>query len=125
MWWPIPNKIKQHHGGDMRDLTRSFAAVVCCFAIAGFALGQESTPAKMPAQKSSSSNAAYIAKALTAAPPGDAKGADVARIDMYGNVQTVGGRKNGCTCRVMRNPIRCADANSGAYFGAAMKKQAR
>ena len=107
----------------MRDVTRSFVGAVCCFAITGFALGQESTPAKMPAQKSSSSNAAYIAKALTAAPPGVAKGAGVARIDMDGNVQTVRESKNGFTCLVMLNAIMCADANSMAFFGAAMKKQ--
>ena len=107
----------------MRDLTRSFAAVVCCFAIAGFALGQESTPAKMPAQKSSSSNAAYIAKALTAAPPGVAKGAGVARTDKDGNMQTLRESKNGFTCMVMLNNVMCADGNSMAFFGAAMKKQ--
>ena len=107
----------------MRDLTRSFAAVVSCFVIAGIALGQESTPAKIPAKKSGSSNAAYIEKALTAAPPGVSKGAGVARIDKDGNMQTLRESKNGFTCMVMLNDIMCADANSMAFFGAAMKKQ--
>jgi hypothetical protein len=107
----------------MRNLTQNFAGAICCFAIAGFALAQESTPAKMAAKKSGSSDAAYIAKALTAAPPGVAKGAGVARIDQDGNMKGLRDSKNGFTCLVMLNDIMCADANSMAFFGAAMKKQ--
>lgn len=107
----------------MRDLTRSFAGVVCCLAIAGLTLGQESTHAKRPAQKTSSSDSAYIAKALTAAPPGVAKGAGVARIDKDGNMKTLRESKNGFTCLVMLNDIMCGDGNSMAFFGAVMKKE--
>ena len=107
----------------MLDLTRSFAGAVCCFAIAGFALAQENTPTKMAAKKSGSSDAAYIAKALTAAPLGVAKAAGVVRIDRDGNMQRLRDSKNGFTCLVMLNDIMCADANSMAFFGAAMKKQ--
>jgi hypothetical protein len=106
----------------MLDLTRSFAGAVCCLAIAGFALAQESTPA-VAAKKSGPSDAAYIAKALTAAPTGVAKGAGVARIDKDGNMQSLRDSKNGFTCLVMLNDVMCADANSMAFFGAAMKKQ--
>jgi hypothetical protein len=91
--------------------------------MAGLALAQPSAPAKAEAKKTGSSDAAYIAKALTAAPPGVAKGAGVARIDKDGNMQTLRESKNGFTCMVMLGNIMCADANSMAFFGAAMKQQ--
>jgi len=91
--------------------------------IVSFAAAQESGSAKAPAKKTSSSDAAYIAKALTAAPSGVAKGAGVARIDKDGNMQTVRESKNGFTCMVMLGDIMCADANSLAFFDAAMKKK--
>jgi hypothetical protein len=101
---------------------RSLAVVVCSFMILGFSLAQKSTSAKAAAEKTGSSDAAYIAKALTAAPPGVAKAAGVARIDK-GNVQTLRESKNGFTCLIMLNDIMCADANSMAFFDATMKKQ--
>lgn len=103
---------------------RSLAPAICFFTIVGFAAGQESAPAKKTAaKKGSSSDAAYIAKALSAAPPGVAKNAGVARIDKDGNTQTLRESKNGFTCMVMLGDIMCADANSLAFFNAAMKKQ--
>jgi hypothetical protein len=101
---------------------RSLAVVVCLFVILGFSLAQKSTSAKVAAEKTGSSDAAYIAKALTAAPPGVAKAAGVARIDKSGNVQTLRESKNGFTCLIMLNDIMCADANSMAFFDATMKK---
>jgi hypothetical protein len=91
--------------------------------IVGFSRAQESAPGKTAAKKTGSSDAAYTAKALSAAPPGVAKGAGVARIDKDGNMQTVRESKNGFTCVVMLGNSMCADANSMAFFGAAMKKQ--
>lgn len=102
---------------------RSLAVVVCSLMIPGFSLAQESTSAKGAAEKTGSSDTAYIAKALTAAPAGVAKGAGVARIDKSGNMQLLRKSKNGFTCLIMLNDIMCADANSMAFFDAAMKKQ--
>jgi hypothetical protein len=107
----------------MRGLTCALAAEVCMLMIVGFALAQEGTPAKTAPKKTSSSDAPYIAKALTAAPSGVAQTAGVARIDKDGNVQTLRESKNGFTCLIMLNDIMCADANSMAFFGATMKKQ--
>jgi hypothetical protein len=104
----------------MSGLTRSVAAV--CFFM-GVGLAQQSTPAKTAAHKNGSSDAAYIAKALTAAPSGVAKGAGVARIDKDGKLQTLRQSQNGFTCMVMLNNIMCADANSMAFFDATAKKQ--
>ncbi len=102
---------------------RSLAVVVCSFMIPGFSLAQKSTSAKGAAEKTGSSDAAYIAKALTAAPAGVAKGAGVARIDKSGNMEMLRESKNGFTCLIMLNDIMCADANSMAFFDAVMKKQ--
>jgi len=96
---------------------------MCWFVIVGSCLAQESSTAKTAAKKPASSDAAYIAKALSAAPAGVAKGAGVARIDKDGKMQMLRESKNGFTCMVMLGDIMCADANSMAFFGAAMKKQ--
>jgi len=106
----------------MRVLLRSVAVAFSLVVVAGFALAQGSAPMKM-APKTGTSNAAYIAKALTAAPPGVAKGAGVVRIGKDGNVQTLRDSKNGFNCLVMLGDVMCADANSMAFFDAAMKKQ--
>ena len=98
-------------------------AAVCFSVIVGFALAQQSAPEKAPAKKTGSSDAAYVAKALSAAPRAVAKSAGVARIDKDGNMQTLRESKNGFTCMVMLGDIMCADANSMAFFDAAMKKQ--
>jgi len=101
----------------------ALAVFVCSFMIVGFSLAQKSTSSKDATEKKGSSDAAYIAKALTAAPAGVAKGAGVARIDKSGNMQMLRESKNGFTCLVMLGDIMCADANSMAFFDAAMKKQ--
>jgi hypothetical protein len=103
--------------------TRALAVFVCWFMIVGFSPAQKSTSSKGAAAKNGLSDASYIAKALTAAPPGVAKTAGVARIDKSGNVQTLRESKNGFTCLIMLNDIMCADANSMAFFDATMKKQ--
>ena len=108
----------------MRGLTRGFAVAVWLFMTVGFVSAQENATTKTTAQKTGSSDAAYIAKALRAAPLGVSKGAGVARIDKNGNMQTLRDSKNGFTCMVMLGNIMCADANSMAFFGAARKKQA-
>jgi hypothetical protein len=107
----------------MCGLTRSLAVAVWLFVNVGFASAQQSAPTKTTAQKTGTSDAAYIAKALRAAPLGVAKGAGVARIDKNGNMQTLRDSKNGFTCMVMVDNIMCADANSITFFGATMKKQ--
>lgn len=107
----------------MRELARSLALAICLFMMVGFALAQERASSKASARMTGSSDAAYIAKAVTAAPPAVAKGAGVARMDKDGNLQTLRDSKNGFTCVVMLGDIMCADANSMAFFGAAMKKQ--
>ncbi len=107
----------------MRDVTRSVRVAACLFMMMGFALAQESAPAKTAAQKTGLSDAAYIAKALAAAPAAVAKGAGVARIDKDGNMQTLRASTNGYTCMVMLSNMMCADANSLAFFAAAMKKE--
>src|SRR5215472_9093515 len=89
----------------MCGLTRSLAVAVWLFVNVGFASAQQSAPTKTTAQKTGMSDAAYIAKALRAAPLGVAKGAGVARIDKNGNMQTL------------------RDSNSMTFFGATMKKQ--
>jgi hypothetical protein len=113
---------QRHQGGHMLGLT-GLAVPVGVFMIASFAFAQQSTSAKTATPKPGSSDSAYTAKALTAAPPGVAKGAGVARIDKDGKMQTLRESKNGFTCMVMLNDIMCADANSMAFFDAAMKKQ--
>ena len=107
----------------MRGLIQKLAVAVCSFLVVGFSLAQENAQPKAAAQKAGSSDAAYIAKALSAAPPAVAKGAGVVRLDKDGNPQTLRDSKNGFNCMVMLGNIMCADANSMAFFGAAMKKQ--
>jgi hypothetical protein len=107
---------------DMR-LIQKLAVAVCSFMVVGFSLAQESAPPKTAARKTGSPDAAYIAKALSAAPPAVAKGAGVARLDKDGNAQTLRESKNGFTCMVMLGNVMCADANSMAFFDAVMKKQ--
>ena len=101
---------------------------VCLLAIVGFARAQDQTSESktshtMHAKKADIPDAQYIAKALTAAPPAVAKQAGVARIDKDGNMKSLRESKNGFTCLVMLNDVMCADDNSLAFFGAAMKKQ--
>ena len=107
----------------MRRFIRGFQVATCLFMMLNLALAQESAPAKKAAGKTGSSDSAYIAKALSAAPPGVAKGAGVARIEKDGSMKTLRESKNGFTCLILAGDIMCADANSMAFFDAAMKKQ--
>jgi hypothetical protein len=102
---------------------RGFAVVACLFMVLGFSLAQKNTSAKGTAGKAGSSDAAYIAKALTAAPAAVGKDAGVVRIGQDGNMQMLRDSKNGFTCMVMLGDVMCADANSMAFFDATMKKQ--
>jgi hypothetical protein len=102
---------------------RSLAVLVCWLMMVGFSSAQKNTSSKEAAEKNGLSDASYIAKALTAAPPGVAKAAGVARIDKSGNLQSLRESKNGFTCLIMLDDIMCADANSMAFFDATMKKQ--
>src|SRR3984885_6563683 len=78
-----------------------------------------------PAQnKPQTSDAAYIAKAMSAAPKAVAKDAAIVRIDEGGKMTTLRQGKNGFTCMVIDEEKMCADANSMAFFDAWMKKQA-
>jgi len=119
----VPTKSNGITEADVRGLPPSFQVAAWLFMIAGLASAQESGPAKLAAQQTGSPDAAYIAKALTAAPLGVAKAAGVARINQDGNLETLRKSKNGFTCMVMLGSAMCADANSMAFFDAAMKKQ--
>jgi len=115
----------------MRGSNICIATSVCLFV--GLAAAQDQTSKdqmpkdktshKMGMKKAEMSDAEYIAKALTAGPPAVAKGAAVARVDKDGNMQTLREGKNGFTCMIMLGNVMCADANSMAFFGAAMKKE--
>lgn len=74
-------------------------------------------------KKADSSDAQYIAEALSAAPKAVAKDAAVARMDEKGNMTTVRAGKNGFTCMVVGKEKMCADANSMAFFDAWAKHQ--
>src|SRR5215472_16288021 len=100
----------------MRWLRQSLGVAICWFIIVGLGLAQGSASGKTPA---GASDAAYIAKALSAAPPGVAKGAGVARIDKDGTLQTLRASKNGLTCLAIDRHIMCAHAYSLAFFDAA------
>ena len=117
----------------MRRSNSCIATAVCLFVVMGLARAQdqtskdqapkEKTSPKMGMKKAEMSNAQYIAKALTAAPAHVGKGAAVARFDKDGNLKTLREGKNGFTCLIMLGNVMCADANSMAFFGAAMKKE--
>jgi hypothetical protein len=89
-----------------------------CFAVA------EDKPAQTPAaKKAGSSDAAYISKALSAAPAAISKDAGIMKTDKDGNMQTLRESKNGFTCMVALGSPMCADENSMAFFGAWMKHE--
>ncbi len=94
---------------------------VSLVALSCFAAAQEM--AKMAPKKTGSSDAAYKAKALAAAPSGIAKDAGVARFGKDGKMETLRESKNGFTCMVIMDNPMCADANSMAFFDAMMNKQ--
>ncbi|SRR5579864_821067 len=98
--------------------------VAVLFALAfTFAAAQEKTMKEMAHKKSAPSDAAYIAKALSAAPSAVGKEAGVVRFGKDGDMQTLRESKNGFNCGIMARNIMCADANSMAFFDAMMKHQ--
>ncbi len=99
----------------MRKLSLGLSLVGTLIVITGFAAAQK---------KTASSDAAYIAKAMSAAPKAVAKDATIARMDEGGKMTTLQQGKNGFTCMVIGGEKMCADANSMAFFDAWMKKTA-
>jgi hypothetical protein len=98
----------------MRKLWGSLAITILLVLVADLAVAQK---------KAASSDAAYIAAALSAAPKAVGKDATVARMDENGKMTTVRAGKNGFTCMVISGEKMCADANSMAFFDAWMKHQ--
>ncbi|HTS34084.1 MAG TPA: hypothetical protein VMH04_00350 [Candidatus Solibacter sp.] len=98
----------------MKKTGTSLIVVVSLVAIAGSASAQK---------KAASSDAQYIAQALSAAPKAVAKDATVVRMDADGKMATLRSGKNGFTCMVVSGEKMCADANSMAFFDAWMKHQ--
>ena len=96
---------------------------VCFLLMACLAAAQDKPAAKPAAQKAGSSDAAYIAKALSAAPASISKEAGIMKTDKDGNMQTLRESKNGFTCMVALGSPMCADENSMAFFDAWMKKE--
>lgn len=96
---------------------------VCFLLMACLAAAEDKPAAKPAAKKSGASDAAYIAKALSAAPAAIAKEAGIMKTDKDGNMQTLRESKNGFTCMVALGSPMCADENSMAFFGAWMKKE--
>lgn len=92
---------------------------VCFLLMACLAVAED----KPAAKKSGSSDAAYIAKALSAAPAGVKQGAGVVRFDKDMKMQTLRESKNGFNCMIAMNDIMCADANSMEFMSAVMSKK--
>jgi hypothetical protein len=93
---------------------------ICFLALACSALAEDKPAAKPAAKKGGSSDAAYIAKALSAAPASISKEAGIMKPDKDGKMQTLREGKNGFTCMVALGSPMCADENSMAFFGAWM-----
>ena len=93
------------------------------FAFTSFAAAQDTGMAKMAPKKTSSADAAYLAKALASAPKSIAKDASVVRMGKDGSMTTLREGKNGFTCMVIDGDAMCADATSMAFFGAVISKQ--
>lgn len=98
----------------MGRISACLAVAVLLVGVAGVAAAQK---------KAASSDAPYIAQALSAAPKGIAKDASVVRMDKEGKMTTVREGKNGFMCMVVEKEKMCADANSMAFFDAWMKHQ--
>lgn len=99
----------------MRKLSVSLAVALSLVVLVVHSFAQK---------KAASSDAAYIARALSAAPGAVAKDAAVARMDeKSGKMTTLRNGKNGFTCMVIGAEKMCADANSMAFFDAWMKHQ--
>jgi len=99
----------------MRKLCGSFAVVLSLVVLT---VGVDAQ------KKAESSDAEYIAEALSAAPKAVGKDATIVRMDESGKMTTIRQGKNGFTCMVVSAEKMCADANSMAFFDAWMKHQA-
>ena len=95
---------------------------ICFLALACLATAEDKPAAKPATKKAGMSDAAYTAKALTAAPAGIKKDAGVVKFD-NGKMQTLRESKNGFNCMIAMNDIMCADANSMAFMDAVMSKK--
>jgi len=98
----------------MRKLSVSLAVSLSLVVVVVYSFAQK---------KAASSDAAYIAQALSAAPKTVAQDATVAKMDESGKMTTLRNGKNGFTCMVIQSEKMCADANSMAFFDAWMKHQ--
>ena len=98
----------------MRKLISGLAVWLSLVVFVGFAASQK---------KAESSEAQYIAQALSAAPKSVAKDAAVVRMGEAGKMTTIRKGKNGFSCMVVGSNKMCADANSMAFFDAWMKHQ--
>jgi len=98
----------------MRKLSLSLAVALSLAVVVVHSLAQ---------RKAESSDAQYMAQALSAAPKALAKDAAVARMDANGKMTTLRQGKNGFTCMVIGTEKMCADANSMAFFDAWAKHQ--
>lgn len=72
-------------------------------------------------QQKASSDAQYMADALSAAPGAIAKGAAVVRMDEHGAMRTLQKGDNGFTCMVMGTDKMCNDSNSMEFIDALLK----
>jgi len=112
-------KIDRTTEGVMR-FTRIIA--ICFLAMACSAIAQDK-PAEKPAKKAGSSDAAYVSKALSAAPAAISKEAGIMQMDKDHNMKTLRESKNGYICMVALGSPMCADENSMAFFDAWMKHE--
>lgn len=98
----------------MRKLILGLAVSLSLVVLVGFGSAQKNAE---------TSDAQYIAQALSAAPKSVGKEAAVVRIDEAGKMTTIRPGKNGFSCMVVGREKMCADANSMAFFDAWMKHQ--
>jgi hypothetical protein len=76
------------------------------------------------AQKAEMSDAAYIKKAVTAAPKAIGDGATVVRMEKDGSMRTLRPGDNGFTCMIVGVEKMCSDANSMEFMHAMMSHTA-
>lgn len=98
----------------MRGLRVLFALPLALVILFGLVVAQ---------QKTTLSDAQYIARACSAAPKDVSTDAAVIRLDASGKMTTVRVGKNGFTCMLIGSESMCADANSMAFFDAWAKHQ--
>jgi len=96
----------------MRALKCIFVMATLFFAVTAADHAQQKT-----------SDADYMAQALSAAPKAVAAGAGVVRVDSDGKMRTLREGKNGFTCMVMGTDKMCNDQNSMEFIHAMMNHQ--